>query len=100
MQFLNSLFVEGNKNKARRVTADRVVIRLQQEVLAANWFEQSFITEARVKAFFGLSATAQQKLIQSALVATHGVAEAEEEFKTMVEQENAAAATIVRDKAN
>ena len=112
MQFLHVLFMEGNRDKARRVTADRAVIRLRIEVIASDWYEQAFATEQRVKAFFGLSATAQQKLIHAKInaegdqlevdgdvwpVEDGEIAQVQNEFETIVKAEMDAAANIMAE---
>ena len=57
MTFLNTLYVRGNIDKARRVTADRARIELITEVNHADWYEHAFCTETRIKAFFSAQNT-------------------------------------------
>ena len=61
---LNTLFERGNKDKSRRVSADRARIILIEEILAKDWFEQCLITESRIKVFFATTPASQHKLIR------------------------------------
>ena len=66
LTLLHTLFTRGNQQKNRRYTADRAQLLLYEEVASKDWFEQSLVTESRIKAFFGMSATNQLKLIREA----------------------------------
>ena len=66
MVLLHSLFQRGNDDKSRRVTADRAMILVREEVACKDWLEQAMVTEAKIKAFFGLKSNAQKKLINKA----------------------------------
>ena len=66
MQMLNNLFMRGNADKARRVSADRARLQIIKEVAYNNWYEQTLVTEERVKAFFGMNLVKQRKLINEA----------------------------------
>ena len=66
MQMLNNLFMRGNADNASRVSADRACIKIIKEVAYNNWYEQTIVTEERVKAFFGMNLVKQRKLINEA----------------------------------
>ena len=66
MTLLHTLFTRGNKFKNRRYTADRAQSLLFEEVASRDWFEQTLVTESRIKAFFGMSVANQLKLIRNA----------------------------------
>ena len=68
MTFLNTLYVRGNTDKAGRVTADRARIDLITEVNHADWYEQAFCTETRIKAFFSAQNTGQLNQINKEMV--------------------------------
>ena len=66
MQRLNALFVRGNTDKARRVTADRARLIILEDTALNDWYEQALVTDTRVKAFFSAKASGQLNLINEA----------------------------------
>ena len=66
LTMLHSLFTRGNSCKSRRYTAERAQRLLYEEVAHRDWYEQALVTESRIKAFFSMSSTNQQRLIESA----------------------------------
>ena len=66
LTMLHSLFTRGNACKSRRYTAERAQRLLYEEVAHRDWYEQALVTESRIKAFFSMSSTNQQRLIESA----------------------------------
>ena len=68
MQFLNFLTVQGAQDIGRRISADRAIIRLREEIIANDWHEQSFVTEQRIKAFLNIKPNAQRLLIEAQLL--------------------------------
>ena len=68
MTFLNTLYVRGNTDKARRVTADRARIDLIADVNYADSYEQAFCTETIIKAFFSAQNTGQLNQINKEMV--------------------------------
>ena len=62
---LHSLFVRGNVDKSKRISADRARILIVDELIGNDWYEQAILTEARIKAFFGMTKAKQLKLISA-----------------------------------
>ena len=56
LQFLKRICDRGNKEKRRRMSADRCLILFQEEVAARDWHEMAIVTEARIKSFFSINA--------------------------------------------
>jgi hypothetical protein len=71
MILLHTLFKRGNEFKNRRYTADRAQSLLFDEVAQKDWYEQTILTESRIKAFFGMTVSNQQKLIRNATPVTN-----------------------------
>ena len=67
MTFLNKLFIRGNTDKTRRVTADRAHIDCIADVIYTDWYEQSFCTETKIKAFFSAKGVGQVEQINKEL---------------------------------
>ena len=66
LTMLHSIFTRGNASKCRRYSADRAQALLFEEVAHKDWYEQAFVTEIRIKAFFAMSSANQQRLIDAA----------------------------------
>ena len=64
LEKLNTLFERGNKDKAKKVSASRARALVVDDIASTDWYERSILTEAKIKAFFGLTATKQMALIQ------------------------------------
>ena len=62
---LDSLFNRGNVDKSKRISADRARILIVDELIGSDWYEQSILTEARIKAFFSMIKAKQLKLISA-----------------------------------
>ena len=93
LEKLHTLFVRGNDDKYRRVSADRVRAVIVEESASKEWYEQSILTEARIKAFFGMKKDKQLALITSLMNSVTNVeVQAElEELEEAEEQEEALA---------
>ena len=66
MQRLKALFVRGNTDKVRRVTADRARLVILEGTALNDWYEQALVTDTSVKAFFSAKASGQLNLINDA----------------------------------
>ena len=60
---LHDLFVQGNEAKARRITSSRACSVIIQEIVSYDWYEQSILTEAKIKILFALTTKTQKQLI-------------------------------------
>lgn len=75
LQLLKSLYDEGNKEKAHRISADRACRLIHETVAAEDWYEQVVVTESKIKAFFAMSPRNQQRAIDEHISATSTVNE-------------------------
>ena len=62
---LHDLFVTGNEDKARRITASRARSIIIQEIASRDWYEQSILTGVKIKIFFALTTKKQKQLIDT-----------------------------------
>ena len=63
IEMLHNLYDRGNIDKSRRLSADRARVIIVEEVANRDWYEQSNLTETRIKAFFAMGKVKQLKLI-------------------------------------
>lgn len=65
LQKLNQLYLMGKDDKKRKVSADRALRIVLDEVVFDNWYEQLSVTVPKIKAFFSLSSLKQSKLLEA-----------------------------------
>ena len=63
IEMLHSLFERGNIDKSRRLSAERARVLVVEAVARRDWYEQSILTEAKIKGFFGTNKTQQLKIL-------------------------------------
>ena len=65
LEQLHTLIVRGNDGKYCRLSADPARAVTVEETASKEWYAQSILTEARIKAFFGMKKDKQLALITS-----------------------------------
>ena len=63
VELLHSLFLRGNVDKSRRISANCVHILVMYDVAGRNWYEYTVLTETRIKVFFGVTREKHVKLL-------------------------------------
>jgi hypothetical protein len=81
MQKLNELYMLGNVNKKRKVSADRALQILLSEKISDDWMQQIDVTVPKIKAFFQMPPSKQVALIKK-----HSLEE-DNDFNERVEEE-------------
>ena len=61
---LQGLYDIGKQDKKRKLSADRALQIILDEIISDNWDERLIVTVPRIKAFFGLTPAKQQNAIQ------------------------------------
>lgn len=84
MQRLNELYMIGKINKKRKVSADRALQILHDELVSNDWVQQLDITVPKIKAFFQLTPAKQIALIQKTL--SVGEEDGDGEYQNRVEE--------------
>lgn len=67
MHKLHQLYIRGKEQKKRKVSADRALQIVRDEIIYADWNQQLDVTIPKIKAFFSMTPAKQTKLLEEAL---------------------------------
>ena len=67
MQKLHELYLLGASEKKKKVSAERALEILKEEVIATNWYMRLLVTIPKIKVFFSTQPSKQKELIEEAL---------------------------------
>ena len=59
--FLERLYERGNRNKSHKVSADKALMLLNDDLITTNWTQKLLCNIPKIKAFFSLSKSNMRK---------------------------------------